>query len=105
MSRYRVQAGSVTTSGRGVDAQRAFKLAHELRVPSEFEDVKRRRFYQNILVVAVRYARDGDRLNAWRSFLSADVPWSQRLSVRAALVMLMLAAPRPLWLWALRYKE
>ncbi|MEJ7685783.1 MAG: glycosyltransferase [Variovorax sp.] len=105
VSRYRVQAGSVTNSGRGVDAHRTFELAHQLRVPAEFEAMKRKRFYQNTLVVAVRYARDGERAKAWRSLFSPDVPWRRRFSVRAVLVVMMLSTPRPLWLWALRYKD
>jgi len=105
VSRYRVQGGSVTSAGRGVDAHRAFELARELRVPSGMEAVKRRRFNRHMLVVAVRYVRDGERMNAWRSLLSPDVPWRQRFSVRSGLVFLMLLTPRPFWIWALRYKN
>ncbi|MBT2327077.1 hypothetical protein J7E62_32880, partial [Variovorax paradoxus] len=104
-SRYRVQAGSVTSAGRGVDAHRAFELARQLRVPPEMEAVKRRRFYRNMLVVAVRYARDGERISAWQAFLSSEMPWDERASLRSGLVLLMLLTPRPLWLWALHYKS
>lgn len=103
--RYRVQAGSVTNAGRGVDVHRAFEMARQLRVPSEMEAVKRERFYRHMLVVAVRYARDGERMNAWRALLSLHVPARQRFSVRFGLVILMLLTPRPFWLWALRYKN
>jgi hypothetical protein len=58
-----------------------------------------------MLVVAVRYARDGERMNAWRALLSLHVPARQRFSVRFGLVILMLLTPRPFWLWALRYKN
>jgi hypothetical protein len=104
VSRYRVQAGSVTSTGRGVDAHRAYELACELRVPPEMEAAKRKRFNRYMLVVAVRYARDGERMNAWRAFLSPDVPWRERFSLRSGLVLSMLLTPRPLWLWALHYK-
>ena len=59
VSRYRVQKGSVTSSGRGVDAHRAFELARELRVPAEFEKARAKRLYRHMLVVASRYVRDG----------------------------------------------
>ena len=105
VSRYRVQTGSVTTAGRGVDAHRAFELACQLRVPPDREAARRERFYSNMLVVAVRYVRDGERMNAWRSLLWPNTPWRQRLSVRAGLVLLMLLTPRPFWLWAVHYKN
>lgn len=104
VSRYRVQAGSVTVAGRGVDAHRAFELACQLRVPPERE-AEKKRFYRNMRVVAVRYARDGERMNAWRSLLWPGMPWEHRLSLRYGLVVLMLLTPRPLWLWALHYKS
>lgn len=105
VSRYRVQPGSVTSTGRGVDVHRAYELARELRVPPEREAAKRARFNRYLLVAAVRYARDGERMNAWQSFLSPDVPWRERLSLRSGMVLLMLLTPRPLWLWALHYKN
>jgi glycosyltransferase involved in cell wall biosynthesis len=105
VSRYRVQAGSVTTAGRGVDVHRAFELACQLRVPPEYEKAKRDRFFRYTLVVAVRYARDGERAKAWRAYLWPDVPWRRRLTARSALVLLMLLTPRPLWRWALHYKN
>jgi hypothetical protein len=105
VSRYRVQAGSVTVAGRGVDAHRAFELACQLRVPPESEIAKRRRFNRYMLVVAVRYARDGERMNAWHAFLAPDVPRRERFSLRSGLVLLMLLMPRPFWRWALHYKS
>jgi len=105
VSSYRVQRGSVTTSGRGVDAHRAFELARDLRVPTEFEAVKAARFYRHMLVVATRYVRDGERMNAWRAFLSPHIPWRQRLTARSAGILVMLSTPRPFWRWALRYKD
>jgi hypothetical protein len=68
------------------------------------EAAKRRRFNRYMLVVAVRYARDGERMKAWRAFLSPDVPRRERFSLRSALVLFMLLTPRPFWLWALHYK-
>jgi glycosyltransferase involved in cell wall biosynthesis len=105
VSRYRVQKGSVTSSGRGVDAHRAFEWARELRIPPEFEAARAKRFYPHMLVVASRYVRDGERMNAWRSFLSPHIPWRQRFTARCAQVLLMLSTPRSLWRWALRYKD
>jgi hypothetical protein len=104
VSRYRVQAGSVTVAGRGVDAHRAFELACELRVPPEHEAAKRR-FYRNMRVVALRYARDGERMRAWQALLWPGMPWEHRLSLRFVVIALMLLTPRPLWLWALHYKS
>ena len=105
VSRYRVQKGSVTSSGRGVDAHRAFELARELRVPAEFEKARAKRLYRHMLVVASRYVRDGERMNGWRAFLSPHIPWWQRFTLRSAWVLVMLSTPRSLWHWALRYKE
>ncbi len=105
VSSYRVQTGSVTNSGRGVDSHRSFEFARELQVPPEFEAARADRFYRHMLVVASRYARDGERLNGWRAFFSSHIPWRQRMSIRAARVMVMLSTPRPLWLWAMRYKD
>jgi hypothetical protein len=99
-----VQAGSVTVAGRGVDAHRGFELACQLRVPPERE-AEKKRFYRNMRVVAVRYARDGERMNAWRSLLWPGMPWEHRLSLRYGLVVLMLLTPRPFWLWALHHKN
>lgn len=104
VSRYRVQAGSVTVAGRGVDAHLAFELACQLRVPPDHEAAKRR-FYTNMRVVAVRYARDGERMNAWRALLWPGMPWEHRFSLRFGVIILMLLTPRPLWLWALHYKS
>ena len=104
VSRYRVQTGSVTSAGRGVDVHRGFELACQLRLPPEREAARRERFFRHMLVVAVRYARDGERMNAWRSFLRPEIPWRQRFSIRSILVLLMLLTPRPFWLWALHYK-
>ena len=105
VSVYRVQEGSVTSAGRGVDAHRAFELARLLRVPPEREAAKCDRFYRNMLVVAVRYARDGERRNAWRALLWPGMPWRQRLSPRGVAVLLMLLTPRAMWRWALHYKD
>ncbi|MDM0078634.1 hypothetical protein QTH90_29800 [Variovorax sp. J2P1-59] len=105
VSRYRVQSGSVTSGGRGVDAHRAFEFARELRIPPEFEEARAKRFYPHMLVVASRYVRDGERMNGWRAFLSPHIPWWQRFTPRSARVLVMLSTPRSLWRWALRYKD
>lgn len=105
VSLYRVQSGSVTNSGRGVDVHRAFEAARQLRVPPQMEVAKRDRFYQHMLIVAGRYARDGERLNAWRCLASPHLKWHRRFSVRGAFVLLMILTPRPVWNWALTYKN
>lgn len=54
-------------------------------------------------VVAVRYARDGERMNAWRTV--ARMSSEHRLSLRYFAVILLLLTPRPLWLRALQNKD
>lgn len=105
ISLYRVQTGSVTSSGRGVDAHRAFELTCQLHVPVELEKVRRERFRSHVLIAATRYARDGESMNGWRCLLSPYISWRERLSIRAGLVLAILLLPRPLWHWALRYKN
>ena len=102
LSAYRVQPGSVTTAGRGMDVHRFFELAEQLVVPPEAVAQKRRRFAGLMMTATIRYARDGERAQAWRAFLSPQISWRQRLSVRGILVLAMLSTPRPLWLWTLR---
>ena len=105
VSLYRVQAGSVTVAGRGVDVHRAFEATQALLVPLEHEAAKRARFEAFALVAAVRYARDGERRNAWNAWGSSLLSWRKRLSVRSLVVLAMVMTPRPLWHWALRYKN
>lgn len=105
VSAYRVQPGSVTTAGRGLDVHRTFELAEQLVVPPEAAAQKTRRFGGLAINAAVRYARDGERAVAWRTFLSPQLSWRKRLSLRGMLVFAMLCTPRPLWLWTLRYKN
>jgi len=105
VSHYRVQLASNTSSGRGTDVHLLFEHACKLKVPPEHEAEKRERFYGSMLVVAVRYLRDGERGNAWRAWGSSHLPWRQRFSLRAAAVLAMLLTPRPVWFWALRYKD
>ena len=69
------------------------------------EVAKRDRFYQHMLIVGGRYARDGERLNAWRCLASPHLKWHRRFSVRGAFVLLMILSPRPVWNWALTYKN
>jgi len=105
VSHYRVQIASVTSSGRGADVHLSFEHARRLKVPPEREAERSERFYGSMLVVAVRYLRDGERGNAWRAWCSSHLRWRQRLSLRAAAVLAMLLTPRPVWFWALRYKD
>lgn len=104
VSLYRVQSGSVTNSGRGMDVHLYFEAARQLRVPAHMEAIKRERFYRNMLIVAGRYARDGERLKAWRCLASPEFIWRDRFSLRAVFVLLMLLTPRAWWYWALTYK-
>ena len=105
VSFYRVQAGSVTVAGRGADVHRAFEATQALRVPADREAQKRMRFESSVLVAAVRYARDGERLNAWRALCSPILGWRRRFSMRSAVVLAMLLMPRATWYWALHYKS
>lgn len=105
VSLYRVQAGSVTVAGRGVDVHRAFEAMQTLRVPPEREKEKRERFETFALVAVVRYAREGERLNAWNAWRSSAICWRRRLSMRSLVVLAMLLTPRPVWRWALKYKS
>ncbi|MGI4776793.1 MAG: glycosyltransferase family 2 protein [Janthinobacterium lividum] len=105
VSLYRVQAGSVTVAGRGVDVHRAFEAMQALRVPADREVDKRRRFESFALVAAVRYARDGERLSAWNAWRSSLFGWRQRFSKRSLVVLAMLMTPRLAWRWALTYKN
>ena len=105
VSLYRVQAGSVTVAGRGVDVHRAFEAMQALRVPADREAEKRARFETFAMVAVVRYARDGERRNAWNAWLSPMLCWRQRLSVRGLVVLTMLLMPKSTWRWAWRYKS
>ncbi len=101
MSFYRVQAASSTSSGRGVDVHRRFAISNSLRVPPEFEEVKRKRFNTMAQTATVRHVRDGERQEAWRVYCSNAWTWKQRLSARGLAVLAMLVTPRAAWNWAL----
>lgn len=55
-------------------------------------------------IATIRYAKAGERLNAWRCFFSPNWTWRQRLSARGAATVVALLLPRRLWTWALRYR-
>ena len=101
MSFYRVQAASSTSSGRGVDVHRRYEISKSLRVPPEFEAVKRKRFNLMALTATVRHARDGEWREAWSLYRSNAWTWRQRLSPRGLAVLAMLLTPRFAWNWAL----
>lgn len=105
LSFYRVQAGSSTSAGRGIDVHRAYEIAQQLQVPPTAEHLKRKRFGARATVAAVRYARDGERLNAWKCYCSPNWSWRQRLSVRGLAVLAMILTPSIAWSWALRYRD
>lgn len=104
LSRYRVQAGSVTTAGRGADVHRWYAIAMQLVVPPEAAERKRQRFSPIAAVATTRYLRDGERGSAWKCFLSPDWSWRQRSSIRGFATLAMLLTPRIFWRWALRYR-
>ena len=104
VSAYRVQASSVTNAGRGMDVHRFYELASQLVVPSHSIEKKRQRFADMAQVATVRYARDGERLRAWKCFISTDWTIRQRLSSRGVATALMLITPRALWRWAMRFQ-
>jgi len=104
VSAYRVQPGSVTTAGRGMDVHRFYELAEQLVVPPDAVAQKRRRFSGMAAVATLRYARDGERLRAWRCFLSPNWTWRQRFSARGFATIGVLLAPRIFWAWALRFR-
>jgi len=97
VSRYRVQAGSVTVAGRGVEDHRAFEPACELRMPPEHEAAKQRS------IGTCAWSPSAMRAPA----SAAVAPHSMGAWPVAPLVViaLMLLTPRPLWLWALNYKS
>ncbi|RZL58240.1 MAG: glycosyltransferase [Variovorax sp.] len=101
MSFYRVQAASSTSSGRGVDVHRRYEISSSLRVPPEFEALKRSRFNLMATTATVRHVRDGERLAAWKLYLSNGWTWRQRLSSRGVAVLAMMLTPRMVWNWAL----
>jgi hypothetical protein len=104
VSAYRVQAGSVTTAGSGMDVHRFYELASQLVVPADAAAQKRQRFSELAMVATVRYARDGERWRAWKCFLSSDWTIRQHLSPRGMATALILVTPRILWNWALRFQ-
>ncbi|MEO5738689.1 MAG: hypothetical protein ABIQ82_14685 [Variovorax sp.] len=104
VSAYRVQAGSVTTAGRGMDVHRFYELAEQLVVPADAVAQKRQRFSGMAPVAVLRYARDGERLHAWRCFLSPNWTWRQRFSARGLATIGVLLTPRICWAWALRFR-
>ncbi|MGJ7579450.1 glycosyltransferase family 2 protein [Variovorax sp. RHLX14] len=101
MSYYRVQAASSTSSGRGVDVHRRFEISTSLRVPPEFESLKRKRFNLMAMTATVRHVRDGERREAWNLYRSDAWSWRKRLSPRGLAVLAMLLTPRLAWNWAL----
>jgi hypothetical protein len=104
LSAYRVQPGSVTTAGRGMDVHLFHEHAERLVVPPDAAADKRRRFGPMAPIATIRYAKAGERLNAWRCFFSPNWTWRQRLSARGAATVVALLLPRRLWTWALRYR-
>lgn len=104
LSVYRVQAGSSTNAGAGLDVHRWYELLLQLKVPPEASEDKLRLSRPIAPVAVMRYARDGERGRAWNCYLSPDWSWRQRLSVRGAVTLGVLSAPRVLWYRLLRFR-
>jgi hypothetical protein len=94
VSRYRVQASSITGSGRGIDVHCMYELATHLQVPRERAPDKQKIVVAFAEVATTRYLREGERRRAWRCF-SADVPWRRRLSPRGLYTLAMFCTPSP----------
>ncbi|MEJ8854324.1 hypothetical protein WKW79_07075 [Variovorax robiniae] len=105
VSAYRVQADSVTNAGRGMDVHLYYEFTKQLRVPPEGIALRQKRASRIAPVATMRYARDGERLRAWKCFVSPDWNWRQRLSGRGMMALVALSMPRPLWTWALRNRD
>ncbi|MEJ8845269.1 glycosyltransferase family A protein [Variovorax rhizosphaerae] len=105
VSLYRVQDDSVTNAGRGVDVHRSYEFFQQLEVPPEFVAQKDARLAFMAPAATVRYARDGERRSAWTCYLSGHWSWRKRLSARGAKALVALMMPKPLWKWALRYRD
>ena len=104
VSAYRVQAQSVTSAGRGMDAHIHYELTQQLVVPPSAEQRKRERFSHRAKVATVRYLREGERVKAWKCFVSSNWRWNDRFSVRGAATVAMMLTPRVFWMWGLRYR-
>ncbi|WP_218511746.1 glycosyltransferase family 2 protein [Variovorax sp. dw_308] len=105
VSMYRVQADSVTNAGRGMDVHLYYEFTRQLRVPPEGTALKQVRASRIAPVATIRYARDGERLHAWKCYVSRDWTWRQRLSRSGVMALMALSMPRALWTWALRNRD
>lgn len=105
LMRYRIQAASSTSSGRGMDVHRWFELLQQLNVPPDAERQKFERWEPAAVVAVIRYARDGERLRAWRCFLSPNWSWRRRLSLRGVATLGVLLTPRFVWHRLLRFRD
>jgi len=92
VSRYRVQAVSVTGSGRGVDVHYMYEMARQLQVPPGRAREKQVVVGKFATVAVHRYLREGERARAWRCF-AEDWTASERLSMQGLRVLLMFALP------------
>ncbi len=100
ISKYRVQAASVT--GSGTNLHYMYEIAHQLKVPPEREAEKKELLLFFAEVATMRYLRAGERGLAWKCFLSPDWRWQRRFSPRGIVTLAMLATPDVLWRWKLR---
>jgi len=101
---YRVQQVSESISGRGMDAHHWYEICTQLAVPPEYEGQKKALLEGVAVVATTRYIRDGERRRAWDCLASPYWRWRDRLSLRGLATYAMLVTPRPLWLWALRFR-
>jgi hypothetical protein len=95
----------VTNAGRGMDVHRFYEFANLLQVPPEASAQKQGKASRIAPVATMRYARDGERLDAWKCYVSRDWTWGQRLSKRGVMALIALSTPRPLWTGALRNRD
>lgn len=100
--KYRIQTQSVTNSGRQADAHLYYEHALELQVPADAEWRKRLMLDKiDVAVATTRYLREGERLRAWKCYLSQNWKWQRRISARGLATLGMLMLPTIAWSWAL----
>jgi len=105
VSCYRLNAVSVTSAGRGMDVHYSYEVAEQLQVPPQRLPEKQQLVQRFAEVATTRYLRDGERLRAWKCFLSSHWRWTRRLSARGVATLLMLMTPAPCWRWAMRHRS
>ncbi|MEJ8851779.1 hypothetical protein [Variovorax rhizosphaerae] len=102
VGRHRVQAGSATQPGHGVDVHLMFEIARQLEVSTPAHiDARKRLLRQLVEVATTGYLRHGERARAWMCFLSPYWKWKRRLSPSGVAALCMLLTPAFCWDWAI----